>query len=205
MPEIIFYIVTGFFFIKVFHFTALKKNSPDVEHILTVSLVIGFVICKLMELIPFTLGNTIDTIGIILTAILSGYILGLLFQYDSYIYKVLEKLGIRNSLHEYIWDDITDWVYPNKLIVHYPDKTFTGYVHYLENYSNAPSVSLAGYMIEDNNKNIIIDNSFQENKVVFVELLKADYVEVEYYKESAMCDDVKALVSNNINDGNTTP
>lgn len=190
---------------RIFHFAALKKNSPDIEHVLTGSLVVGFVICKIMELIPLSFGPTIDCFGIAITAIISGYVFGLFFQYNKIIYKICDFLHLRNSIYDYIWDDLTDWEYPNKLIVHFPDKIIQGYVHYSENYSNVPSVTLAGYVIKNPQGSVLVDNSSNENKVIFLELSKADYVEIEYDPNSSMCIEIRDLASNNHRQTNINP
>lgn len=197
LPDFIFYIVVGFFFIQVFHFTALKRNNSDIEHILTGSLVFGYVICKIMELIPFSINPIIDSFGIMCTSIVAGYILGLPFQYNQIIYKICDIFKLRNSINDYIWDDILDWDYPNKLIVYYSDKIIEGYVHYSESYSNIPSVTLAGYIIRDKNQNILSDHSSDNDKVIFLQLCNAEYVEVIYNHKSPMCMEIKDLANNN--------
>ena len=54
--------MTGYVFNKTFHFVALKQNTEDVEHILTASLVVGFIYCKIASLIPIHISDKIDTI-----------------------------------------------------------------------------------------------------------------------------------------------
>ncbi|RGY98605.1 hypothetical protein [Clostridium sp. AM58-1XD] len=113
------------------------------------------------------------------------------------IYQLCDLLKISNSLNDYIWDDLIDWKNPTKLCVHYPNRIIEGYIHFTENYSNVPSLSLAGYVIKDSSGQILIDNRHTENKVIFIELDKSEYVEIEYYDKSSMCIDIKTLASNN--------
>ena len=127
LPQAILYIVTGYVFICAFKFVALKEQHSDIEHILLSSLVSGYVIVKIMNMIPFTVSYEIDCIGIIFTGILSGYILGQLYSRNCFD-KIFEKLKIRSTLNKDIWNDIIDMDYPLFLVITLDnDMVYKGY------------------------------------------------------------------------------
>ena len=72
---------------------ALKQNSSDVEHILTASLVVGYIINKIANLIPFSISYEIDIIGIVLSALILAYGLAMISR-SGKIMKILDFLKI---------------------------------------------------------------------------------------------------------------
>ena len=96
--------MTGYVFNKTFHFVALKQNTEDVEHILTASLVVGFI------LIPIHISDKIDTICIVVSALILAYIFARIFRCKYLIY-VLDFLKIRDTGNVYYWDDFMDYDY----------------------------------------------------------------------------------------------
>ena len=103
LPQVIVYIVTGYVFSKTFHFVALKKNSNDIEHVLTLSLVIGYIYCKIASLIPIHISDEIDTLGIVISALIWGYLFAR-FVKNRYVIQILDFLKIRDTGNLYYWD-----------------------------------------------------------------------------------------------------
>lgn len=75
LPNIIFYIVLGYIFLRVFRIVRIIKNSDDYEHILVESLVFGFIIKNLFALIPFSFGYYIDIVGMSISSAVAGFYL----------------------------------------------------------------------------------------------------------------------------------
>ena len=192
MPQIIMYIITGYVFVRMYHFVALKKNSTDVEHILTVSLVVGYIYCNIAYQIPFTISYLVDRILIILSALVFGYLLAILLRNKKILY-ILDFLKIRNTVNAYLWDDLMDNNYPMKASIEYDDKIYEGIIHNYENYSNNPHIALASYIIKDSHKHIIEDFSEDTTKIVILDTEKANCVYIEYYINSSECKDLKDL------------
>lgn len=189
LPNIILYIVSGFLFVRIFHFVALKDNSNEIDHILSSSLVIGFIIVKIMNFIPWSLSKEIDTLGIVLTSCIIGTISGKIYI-SGIIDKICDKLRIPSTINKYIWNDLVDKDYPIKVSVQMDDdRIYSGYVHYIEPYNNTPMISLAGYKLEN-------QKSKKDNAVILLNLANAKRVEIEYYSESSKVDDIKDLISN---------
>lgn len=191
MPQIIIFIITGYIFLKTLHFVSLKENSEDIEHILIGSLVTGYVYYKIMNLIPFSIGRDADNIGIVLSSVLSAYIIGQVLN-SQFMIKICDFLKIRNTGKKFLWDDIMDNTQPMKIIAYYGKIKYEGYLHTFESYSNTPKIVLASYIVIYKNK-IIEDNSQNIEKIIILDSNKADKIEVIYDKYSNMCDDLKSL------------
>lgn len=192
LPEIIIYLVTGFVFIKTFHFVALKQNTTDVEHILTSSIVIGYIYCKLASFIPFSISYEVDTIIIIVSALVMGYLIAKALR-CKYIIEILDFLKIRDTGNLYFWDDIMDDKYPMKLSIEYNNVTYNGMLHNYESYSNDPHIVLCSYVAKDQNDNIIEDFSNDNTRIIMLDSAKASKINVIYYKDSDECVDLQKL------------
>ena len=102
LPQIIMYIVTGYVFLKTYHFVGLKQNSNDIEHILTGSLVVGFIYCQIANMLPITLSVEIDNVLIVISALCVGYLFAILFRQKKIVYYFLDKLKIRDTGNIYV-------------------------------------------------------------------------------------------------------
>lgn len=193
LPSIIEYIVTGYAFIKTFHFVMLKQNTSDVEHILTSSLVIGYVYIKIANLIPFSISHEVDIVLIVLSALLLGYFIARLLRNKRIVYNILDFLKIRDTGNCYFWDDIMDDNYPMKVIVFYENMTYEGLIHNYESYSNEPHIVLGSYIVKDSTGKVIQDFSEDSTRITILDISNAISVDVLYYKDSDECEDLKNL------------
>ena len=191
------YIVTGFVFTKTYHFVALKQNSTDIEHILTLSLVVGYIYCNIAYKIPFTITNEIDNVLIVLTALLFGYLFAILLRQKKIVLFIVDFLKIRDTGNIYLWDDLLDNKYPMKASISYGDKTYEGMIHNFESYSNNPSIVLASYVIKDDQDNIIEDFSEDNTKVIVLNTEDSKSVSLEYDHNSDECKDLLNLCEDN--------
>ena len=192
MPDIIVYIVTGYVFLKTFHFVALKQNTTDVEHILISTLVVGYIYCHIAYIIPFSISYQIDIALIIMSALIMGYTSAKLSKSKCMIH-ILDRLKIRDTGNIYLWDDIMDDDYPMKAIISYDDIVYEGIIHNYESYSNAPHVALGSYVVKDNNGVIKNDYSEDNTRITILDTSKANNVEILYCKDSNECDDLQNL------------
>ncbi len=171
---------------------ALKQNSTDIEHILTVSLIVGYIYCNIAYLIPYSISYTVDNILIVLSALIFGYIFAILLRQKKIIY-ILDKLKIRDTGNMYLWDDLMDNDYPMKISIGYEDRIYEGMIHNYESYSNNPHVAIASYIIKDNNRNIVEDFSDDNTKIVILNTDTAKYICFEYAPNSSESKDLKDL------------
>lgn len=192
------YIASGYALLTTFHFVALKQNTSNIEHILTSSLVVGYIYCNIMYLIPLSINQIVDYICIVTTAVILGYISGRILN-TKYIISILDKLKIRDTVNIYYWDDILDNNYPMKIEILYGNRYYVGMLHNYESYSNDPHIVLASYVIKNSNNKIIEDYTEDKNKLIILNTANADSVTVLYDKRSDECIDIKKLCETNNN------
>lgn len=196
LPQIIVYIVIGFSFAQTFHFVALKQNNYSIEHILTLSLVLGYIIWNILHLIPISISFAIDTLGMIVTAIVLGYIFARALRTKKFIY-LLDLLKIHDTPNVYYWDSIMDDDFPMKVIIGYEKCTYEGIIHNYESYSNSPHMVLAAYVLKNEKGDIKEDNSKKDNIIIVLDTASAKYVKVIYDTKSEECTDIQNLVEYN--------
>ena len=196
LPQVIVYIVTGYVFSKTFHFVALKKNSNDIEHVLTLSLVIGYIYCKIASLIPIHISDEIDTLGIVISALIWGYLFAR-FVKNRYVIQILDFLKIRDTGNLFYWDDLLDNEYPMKVKVLCDDVCYEGMLHNFENYSNEPHIVLASYVVKDKSNKVLHNFVNDNTKIIVLDTSKVAKLEIIYAKDSNMCKDLKDMCDSN--------
>ena len=178
---------------KTYQFVALKQKSTDVEHALTASLVVGFVYYKVANLIPFSINEHVDNLGIILSSIIVAYILGRI-TLSPLTLKLFDFLKIRNTVNSYLWDDLMDIEYPIEAIITFEKESYRGYVHLFENYNNSPKVVLALYCVYDNNGETIEDFSEDATRVIILDTSAAKHVQIIYDKACNCSKDIRQFL-----------
>ena len=192
LPQIVVYVAVGFIFLKTFHFVALRQNSMDIDHILTASLVVGFIYCNVAYMIPFSISYEIDHIGIIVSSLFFGYFAGRLARSKVWL-RILDFFKIYDSFNMYYWDDLMPEDSTMKVYVHMNEKIYEGMVHTYESYSNSPHIVLASFIVKDNNNNVLEDFSDDCTKVIILDASQAESVYVEYSEKSKECADIRRL------------
>ena len=192
LPRIAIYVAVGFVFLKTFHFVALQQNTSDIDHILTASLVVGFIYCEVAYRIPFSVSYEIDHIGIIVSSACMGYLTGRLVLSKVWS-KILDFLKIRNTVNMYYWDDLMSNDYVMKVYVNFTDKSYEGMLHFYEGYSNNPHVVLGSFIVRDSLNNVIKDFSNDCTKVAVLDTSKADSIYIEYHPMSNKSRDIESL------------
>lgn len=186
------YIVTGYVFLQTFHFVTLKQNTTDIEHILISSLVVGYVYHIIANTIPFTTTKEIDNILIIISAIITAYVMAS-FLKTNYFTWFLDIFKIRDTGNLYLWDDLMDNKYPMRLMISYEEKIYEGMLHNYESYSNSPHVALAAYTIKNENGELETNYSNDMTKTIILDTSTAQNITIIYYKNSHMCIDLNNL------------
>lgn len=182
LPNIILFVSAGFCFIKVFCFIYAYHDSGNIDNMLTASLVIGYVICQIAYLVPFSLGKIIDNICIVGCSMILGFIVGKILN-GKFVYNILEKLDINRTVNEFLWNDLID----SKIMkaqIKINDTTYSGKIHLVEEFSNSPHIVLADYSINDQHET-------NPNKIIVLDTSKATDVIIEYDKRSSMIDKIK--------------
>lgn len=195
------WIVSGFSFIKVYHFIALKQNESNAQNVFLSSLVSGYIICSIANQIPISINEYVDNVCIVLASVSLGFLAAKLVL-STKIKPVLEFLKILDTGNVYIWDDLMDKKYPMKVSVKVNGQMYVGMVHNIESYSNSPHITLASYIVYNENGNIIKDFSSDVTRVIILDTSLATEVEIIYNAKSDECEDIKLLVTGNLNERN---
>lgn len=148
---------------------------------LTASLVIGYVICQIASLIPFSLGMIIDNICIVGCSIILGFIAGKVMN-GEFIYDIAEELHINRTVNEFLWNDLID----NKIMkaqIKINDIIYSGKIHLVEEFSNAPHIVLGDYSINDQRET-------NPRKIIVLDTSKATEIIIEYSEGSSMIDKI---------------
>ena len=183
LPEALLFIVSGFCFIKVYCFVYIYKGPKDVEKMLMASLVVGFIIYKFASMIPISFGKNIDTICIMVCSIIAGFVLGKILS-SHFIVRILDKLKIRKSLSEHLWNNILDRDYIMIAHITMDDgKKYSGKIHEIEEFVSTPQIVLADYSIDGiRNKN--------DRQVIVLNTANAKEVIIEYNENSPMLKEI---------------
>lgn len=189
LPNLIMYIVIGFFFDVTFKLVVLKKNSNNAEHIVIKSLIIGYAYCNFAYIIPISFNKYVDNVLILITAIIMSYILARLYR-SELKGKLFDFLKIPDTGNEYMWDDLLDDKYPMRIRIKYDDYTYEGFLHAIQSYSYSPQVAIALYTVVNKNGKVIKNYSDDETFVMVFDLSKADVIELIYQKESRISRDI---------------
>lgn len=189
------YIIVGYVFLKTFHLITLQEKTEDIEHILTGSLIIGFIYYKIANLLSFSFGETIDCIGLSIFAIITAYIVGRFVNSRLYI-KICDWLKIRESGKKYLWDDIMDNNLSMKVNIYYGNIKYSGFLFSYESYSNSPNIVLVAYTVFSD-KIILEDNSQDKTKIIMLNTENADKVEIIYNEKSSICNEIDLFCTEN--------
>lgn len=146
LPDIIVYLLLGFTAVKIFKFITNREDSTEVNHIIIESVIIGFVIKKVFELIPITSHiYIIDVLCIFVITIIGSYLFAKLWSGEKFL-KIKNFLKINRTERKYIWYDIKD---PTAV---YVDATnpetsvrYFGKLKLIEESQRQPLILLEGY------------------------------------------------------------
>ena len=195
LPDIIFYLVVGYIFIKSYCFVSGQKNEKTTQEHIYSSLVVGFVIVKIMNCIPWNISPEVDSVGIVVTSAIIGFVLGKVINSQKII-RVYDTLQIGATINKYIWNDLMDPEFAFYVRVKMKDgMVYSGYSYYIEEYNNVPTIVLAGYVIEKEEK-CIVNNKEDIREIIFLNLADAQNVVIRYDAESSKCEEIKELIDN---------
>lgn len=199
LSEIILYIVYGFVCVKVFVFTSTIKIKNDAEHILIVSIVVGFIIDHIMKLIPINISPEIDTIGIIFTSLFVGFVLAKFYRSNAFNNFLFNVCKINATTDSYIWDTIINRDYPVLIeIVTQDNLTITGFPDLVEEHTDAPHIMIANFKIYDAT-GYCIESSSEHDTLLF-DLKTAKYYRFKFHKDDPKINELRDLMSNDYSD-----
>lgn len=184
LPDIIIYIVLGYICLHMYRITRIVKKSNNFEHILTESIVVGFIIKNVISLIPFSFGVYFDTIGMIISSAAIGFGIAKILE-TPIADKVINFLKIKHTKFKYMWQNIDD---PNHAI--FIDATnsethirYFGQVVMYEEFERFPIIQICKYMAWKDN-DLLFDYSDDPTQTVLIDTSKYTEIDIIYQKNS---------------------
>lgn len=203
LPNILLYLVTGYLYISIFHFVALKESKEEMNHVLTSSLVIGYIIVNIMNMIPFSISYSVDSIGIAFTGAVSGFVFGKIYH-GRLFDRTVQLFHIRSTPNKYIWTDLMDMDYPIYVTINMKDgNTYCGYVSVIEEFNRNPQIALASYK-QTTPDGITIDHEYDHQSVILVDTQDAKSIIIHYDEDSGKQDRIKLLINLHNEEGSPT-
>ena len=185
LPELISYIVLGFVFLRVFRYMCTIKNSENYEHIVWESILVGFVFKNLFALIPFSINQAIDMVGMVITTIIVAGIWAKIYS-SKLIDNFFRKIGVFRTRQNYIWQDIEDKNYMTYVRVVNPDtsEAYAGTLKYYEEYKEHPQIVLQNFQYWGKKEEDNRDFSKDPKCVVLIDTEKFSQIYIVYQPES---------------------
>lgn len=177
LPDVIIYIVLGFIFIKVYRFVSVIKNPSDYKHILPESLIYGFILNSIYNLIysmiPININIYIGRICMILLTVAAAY-LSARIVYSQLFTNILCKLNIHQTPIKDFWVDITQGEYSSYITV-IDDKhqsIIRGKIKLIETYNNRPLIQISNYTTTDFNTGEINNQKNNDFETIVIDTSK---------------------------------
>lgn len=173
LPNIIIYLVLGFVFIKVFRFVYIEESPNDSQHILTESLIYGFILQNIYSAFPISINTYIDIIGMVLSTVIIAYFLAK-FIYSKLFSKILAKLKIQQTPIKDFWIDITHSKERTYITVYdkESDRIINGRFARAETFNKRPLIQLSEYIIKNTRGDIISDMSLNTADTIVIDTSK---------------------------------
>lgn len=152
-----------------------------------------------MKLVPINISAEIDTIGIIVTSILLGFVAAKIYRsriFNGFLFTVCNIHGTTDS---YIWDSIINNNYPVMIeIVTQDDLLIKGFTDLVEEHTDAPHIMIANYTIIDKDGAVV--ETPKQNQTLFFDLKNAKYYKFKFYKNDPKREELKELMENRYED-----
>lgn len=183
LPDVIVYLLLGFTFVKIFKYVTNREELTEVNPIIVESIITGFVIKKVFELLPFTSHiYIVDVLCIFIATIIGSYFLGKLWLSEIF-FKIKKFLKINRTERKYIWYDLRD------TIAVYIDATnpdtkvrYFGKLKLIEESQRQPLILLKGYVKYIGDKEIV-DYLDDNTRTVLLDTSKYTEIEITYQRE----------------------
>lgn len=184
LPDIVIYIVLGYICLHMYRITRIVKKSDDFEHILTESIVVGFIIKNVISLIPFTFGEYIDTIGMIISSAAIGFGVAKILE-TPISDKVINILKIKYTKFKYMWQNIDDPNYAIFIDATNPEThiRYFGQVVMYEEFERFPIIQICKYMAWKDN-DLLFNYSDDPTQTVLIDTSKYTEIDIIYQKDS---------------------
>ena len=190
LPNALQYIATGYIFVCLYEYLTFYEKEKDIVNCLSKSLIIGYVICKVMNGIPWNINDVVDTIGIFCTSAITAYVFSKIKNSKSR--KIYDGLKIRRTPNDILWNDLTDNRKPYFIeAMDEEGNIYKGGAYLIEENQRTPYIVLAGYEYRINN--IQNDATKCNNEVIVLDSSKMKYIKFIYDNESEFIEDIESF------------
>ena len=186
LPSIIWQLVYGYLFYTTYRYARYQEEKIELNNLLIISFVIGFVISELALLIP--INTSFDFIGIMGLSIVTGTFVGKILN-SKVMSCISQKLGIFQTPNS-IWIDLydTDKAFDLRIFTN-DGRVIEGAAHFLS--PQGDTFSVVGYTVKDAIGNIVIDKQKDNTVAMVIEKQNILMIEYIYDKESSMCEKIE--------------
>lgn len=202
LPYFIVCIALGFIFLRTFRHMCTIKNSENHEHIIWESLFIGFILKNGFSLIPFSINQTVDILGMVISTFVLAIGFSKLYSSNKIDY-LFRKIGVYRTRNSYIWKDLEDPDHTTIVKVVNPDtnETYSGFLKYYEEYERHPQIVLQCFQYcKKDGDEPTIDCTSKPEQVALVDTEKFSQIFIIYNPNSdkAKYKDIKKSKKNNL-------
>lgn len=185
IPEILWILISGYLYLKVFDFVTYEKDTKNYEYIFLKSVVCGTVLCNTVGTLTNMLISPWDNIVFISSVTLLAFCASKIF--DSVFFRnIFKKIKINRTFNKNIWHDIMDkehtvWadIRSKTLKRHY-----YGEIVLIEDFEKYPRIVLSRYTIYDKDNEVIEDYDNDPTKRIFIDTSLYDDIRLTYHKDS---------------------
>lgn len=151
LPYFIVCIALGFVFLRTFRHMCSIENSDSHEHIIWESLFVGFILKNGFALVPFSINQAADIVGMVISTFLLAILFAKLYS-NTKIDDLFRKIGVYRTRNKYIWKDIEDTKNATYIKVVNPDthEAYGGFLKYYEDYERHPQIVLQYFQYWEN-------------------------------------------------------
>ncbi len=185
IPEILWILISGYLYLKVFDFVTYEKDTKNYEYIFLKSVVCGTVLYNTVGTLTNMLISPWDNIVFISSVTLLAFCASKIF--DSVFFRnIFKKIKINRTFNKNIWHDIMDkehtvWadIRSKTLKRHY-----YGEIVLIEDFEKYPRIVLSKYTIYDKDNEVIEDYDNDPTKRIFIDTSLYDDIRLTYHKDS---------------------
>lgn len=183
LPDIIIYLVLGFLFLKTYCFSSLKSFDQSLSDKLIESLLVGFVLKKIYDLLPSATPK-IDIIGMILTTIVAGWLFAIILT-SAIAEKIRFPLHIKQDGEPFIWRNLMGDKPMWATLINYNNETYYyGRIVMIESFERKPQILLTEYKYEKGEQSL--DFSQNPEQTVLLDTSNFQDIRISYAREDSI-------------------
>ena len=185
LPQIIFYLVSGFSFYLIFTFTTGYKLAQNISETIFLELTIGFFLTNLIYIIPIRFDLYWNRLGLVCISALLGWSTAKIIS-SKIFRKILDSIGIHRTIYGSLWRDVASkaryYGSPIDLRCEEKDtkKQYLGQIYWIEENHENPRIALHYFIVLDEKNNILEDWRDEDNALLILQTDNLRSIEINY-------------------------